>query len=189
MPTPVGHAIAGLTIAWLADARRRPGADLSRAPGPRTPRRRFAGRTAVLTAASMLWAAAPDLDILAGTHRTATHSIAGAVVAGVAAGAIAPAFAIPALPAATVCGLAWGSHVMLDWLGKDSSPPQGIMMLWPISEQYYESGADVFSEVSRRYWKPDEFIVGNLGSVAREVLILGPVLLLAWYLRRRSTQG
>jgi hypothetical protein len=45
----------------------------------------------------------------------------------------------------------------------------------------------VFGEVSRRYWKPEEFIVGNFEVVGRELLILIPVAVVAWFLSQRRT--
>src|SRR5262249_40103231 len=72
---------------------------------------------------------------------------------------------------------AWSSHILLDWLGNDTSPPIGIMALWPFSDGYYQSSLLLFDAISRRYWLPQEFIWGNLRAVAKEVLILGPI---AW---------
>ena len=71
---------------------------------------------------------------------------------------------------------------MLDWLGKDTAPPFGLPALWPFSSRYYISGADLFMEISRRYWKPDEFIIGNLKAGGWELLVLGPIAALAWYM-------
>ena len=65
MPTPVGHALGGLTAAFLINA--------------------FARRPALtvgLLAASAAVAVSPDLDILVGSHRTYTHSVGAVVVVG-----------------------------------------------------------------------------------------------------------
>ena len=111
----------------------------------------------------------------------------GAVaVAAVAGGATARALGTRAFASGLACGLAVASHVLLDWLGRDSNTPRGVMALWPVSSAYFYSGIDLFAEVSRRYWKPDEFIFKNAASVAREILILGPVAAAAFWLRRRS---
>ena len=83
---------------------------------------------------------------------------------------------------------AYLSHLLLDWLGKDSSNPPGLMALWPFSSRFYISGVDLFGEVSRRYWKPAEFIGGNFQVVGRELLILIPVAAVAWFLRSRRTR-
>jgi len=168
MPTPVGHAVGGLATAWFAQS-------LS----PRTP------RTATLGIACALAATVPDLDILFGMHRTGTHSIAAALIAAAVAWLTVRRRTGFALVVALTIGSAYASHALLDWLGKDSSMPPGLMVLWPFSTRFYISGVDLFGEVSRRYWKPDEFIVGNLLAVAREMLILGPVALVAWMLRSK----
>ena len=74
---------------------------------------------------------------------------------------------------------AWSSHILLDWLGSDTSPPIGIMALWPFTDGFYQSSAFLFDAISRRYWLPQQFIWGNLRAVVKEVLILGPVAWLA----------
>jgi hypothetical protein len=138
----------------------------------------------VLTCAAL--ALAPDLDILFSSHRTGMHSV-GALGLVLAAAAMAARWrGWPVLATTMACGIAFGSHLFLDWLGHDAAPPIGLLVLWPFSETYYISGADVFADVSRRYWKPEEFILKNAQAVARELLILGPIALLAWWARRRS---
>lgn len=163
MPTPVGHVIGGLAASFLVFA-----------AAPRNPRL-TPGVLGAAAAAALL----PDFDLLAGSHRTYTHSIgAVAVVSLIAvalqwrrAGAVGSGLAI---------GAAYASHLVLDWFGKDSSDPPGQMLLWPFSSNYYLSGLDFFREVSRRYWRPEEFVVGNLVAVGAEVLMLLPVLIVAW---------
>ena len=88
----------------------------------------------------------------------------------------------------TACAsaIAYASHTLLDWLGTDSSPPIGIMALWPFSRGYYESSWHVFLAISRRYWLP-EFWTFNLYALARELLILVPIALVLRLVRRRST--
>jgi membrane-bound metal-dependent hydrolase YbcI (DUF457 family) len=128
--------------------------------------------------------AAPDLDFLWGRHNQETHSLGAAIAAGLAvlAWKRQPRLAI-------AVALAWSSHVLFDWLGSDTTPPLGVTALWPLSSDYYFSGAFFFEAISRRYWL-DNFISHNLWAVAREVLILGPVFAavtaLRWRARRRS---
>jgi hypothetical protein len=132
----------------------------------------------------------PDIDILLGSHRTYMHSIAAAAVAGIIAWLIVRRRTPRAVAVALTIAAAYASHPLLDWLGKDSSSPPGLTALWPFSSRFYISGVDLFAEVSRRYWKPDEFIVGNIQAVGRELLILIPVAALAWFLRsRRATDA
>lgn len=130
-------------------------------------------------------AAAPDLDLLVGSHSTYTHSVGAVVVAFVATlivggGRLRTALAVAA---------AWGSHLLLDWLGSDTSPPIGIMALWPLTTEHYQSSLHVFEAISRRYWMGSVFVVQNVRAVAREIAILGPIaaLAFAWSSWRRSS--
>jgi membrane-bound metal-dependent hydrolase YbcI (DUF457 family) len=175
VPTPIGHALAGLTVAWAANARE---------PAPR---RTSAARWT--TTACVVAAIVADADIFFGTHRTWTHSLAAAIGFGMLAGLVAHLARRPVARTIALCTLAYVSHVALDWLGRDSLTPRGVMAFWPLTHTYYIAGVDLFSEVSRRYWKPDEFIVGNLWSVAREVAVLGPPALAAWWWRRRRVRA
>jgi inner membrane protein len=124
-------------------------------------------------------AVAPDLDLLVGTHRGASHSVGAALIAGAAAWIVlrSPRWAAAA-------ALAWGSHVLLDWLSNDTRPPIGIRALWPVSREYYKSAIEIFPPVSRRYWEA-RFWVYNLRAVAAELILLGPVAaVVAWRARR-----
>ncbi len=170
MPTPVGHAIGGLAAAWFAGPS-------GRKPAWRSP-------LAALCAAAAVF---PDVDILFGSHRTYTHSFAAVVAAGVITWLVVRHAPLASRIALTVAA-AYASHLLLDWLGRDSSTPPGLMALWPFSTHFYISVANLFGEVSRRYWKPDEFIVGNFLAVGRELLILGPIAAIAYFVasRRRS---
>ena len=133
-----------------------------------------------------LAAVLPDFDLLFDSHRTYSHSIGAAVIA-----ALVTMVFLRKRPDAVVSGFAisaaYASHFVLDWFGKDSSSPPGLMLLWPFSSNYHLSGLDFFREVSRRYWRPEEFIVGNLVAVGCEVMILLPLLLVAWVLWSGST--
>jgi membrane-bound metal-dependent hydrolase YbcI (DUF457 family) len=169
MPTPVGHALGGLAAAWFAES-------ISRK----------SSRTIPLAVACAAIAMTPDLDIPLGIHRTYTHSVAAVAAVGLLSWLVLRGRTTMAARFAVIIAAAYGSHLLLDWLGKDTSNPPGLMALWPFSSRFYISGFDVFGQVSRRYWKPDEFIVGNLKTLARELAILGPVTALAWFLRSRN---
>ena len=86
---------------------------------------------------------------------------------------------------AAAVGLAVLSHVLLDWLGKDSSTPRGLMALWPWTPAYYISDLNLFNAVDRRYWL-EGFWRRNAIAVAKEVAILLPAVILAtrWSARR-----
>lgn len=126
-----------------------------------------------------LAALAPDLDLLTGSHRGPTHGLGSACVVGLVAYLATRRGAFAAATAA-----AYGSHILLDWLGSDTTPPIGVMALWPFSRDYYSASVQVFLAISRRYWLPD-FWIRNLRAVAREVLIMLPIAVAAAYLRRR----
>ena len=181
MPSPAGHLVAGVAIAWAAESLR-PLRPRSQEDGSRVG---SAPAITPLVLACAALALAPDLDILMASHRTYTHSVAAAAVAAFAGGTVARARGAPGVATGLTCGLVVGSHILLDWLGRDSSTPRGLMALWPVSTAYFYSGIDLFADISRRYWKPEEFVLKNAASVARELLILAPAAALAWWARRR----
>ena len=170
MPSPVGHALGGLAAGWLTAGA------LSRNPpaGRRVARSMPDVRRAALF---MALGTAPDLDLLAGSHSTYTHSIGAVLIVGLAALALTRQ---PLLSAA--CAAAWGSHVLFDWLGADSSLPLGIMALWPFTTDFYQSPITIFMAISRRYWRPG-FYAHNTTAVARELLILVPIVWIVWRTR------
>jgi len=172
MPTPVGHAIGGLAAAFLTNA-------LSRHPRLTLP---------VLLSGAAL-AMTPDLDILVGSHRTYTHSIGAVAAVGIVAWLMLRTRAGDAVSLAMAIAAAYGSHVLLDLMGKDTSSPPGLTALWPFSSVYYMSGWDVFGEVSRRYWLPREFVFGNLMALGGELVVLLPALIIAWAYWSKRTLG
>jgi hypothetical protein len=176
MPSPVGHAVAGIASAWLVAG---------------VPERRQALRESLLFGALAM---VPDIDLLFGAHSGPTHSFGATVL--VATAALLVQHRIRWLPAAAdlrsavfvlACGAAYGSHVLLDWLATDSRPPIGIMALWPISRQHYESDWHVFMAISRRYHQGWTFIRHNVLALAWEMILLLPALLLVMTFRHRRT--
>jgi len=169
MPSPVGHAIGGLVAAFVVDS-------FGRRPALRLP----------LLAASAALAVAPDLDILAGSHRTYSHSIGAVAIVGLVCWlALRRRSSGPTAAAAMTA--AYASHLPLDWLSKDTSQPSGLTVLWPLTRKYYTSGWEVFGEISRRYWLPDEFILTNIKAAAWEFALMGPCLFLAWVYWSKKT--
>src|ERR671912_869715 len=155
MPSPIGHALGGMAVGALISGR----------PGWR------------LVAACAVAGTLPDLDfILPLPHRGPTHSLGASVM--VFAGAVTILSLRPEhgakLRTATALALAFASHVLLDWLGADSSTPRGVLAFWPVSNVFYVSGLDVFNAVDRRYWIPG-FWMRNFLALLRELIILGPI--------------
>jgi membrane-bound metal-dependent hydrolase YbcI (DUF457 family) len=168
MPSPVGHALGGIAAGW-------------RLMPPQ------ARRSAAFLAAIAI---APDLDLLVATHRGASHSVGAALLAGVVTAIAWAAFARAPLRqyaprVGTAVALAWGSHVLLDWLSNDTRPPIGIMALWPFTHDSYKASIEIFPPVSRRYWE-SRFWLYNLRAVAAELLFLGPLTWLVLSRRRRA---
>ncbi len=162
MPTPLGHALAGLAVAGIGRHSRLP------------------GRDAALLA---VCACAPDLDLVlrlfdgVNHHRGATHSLAAAALAGLAA------FLLRRLgvsvPSPGLVSAAWASHVVLDYLGLDTSPPAGEMALWPFSTAFFVSPVSLFYDIPRSF--TPAAIQHNLLAVALEVIVLGPVAWSCWW--------
>jgi membrane-bound metal-dependent hydrolase YbcI (DUF457 family) len=171
MPSPVGHAIAGL-IVHLATARERE-------------ERLDLGRAIAAVAAAV----APDLDLLLrlvdgrNHHQGATHSLLSAILAGVAVAAwrMAGPRTQPARWG-TMIGLAWGSHLLLDYLGRDTSPPIGIPVLWPAAMRFHCPWS-LFLDVGRTLkW---ETVLHNAAALGWEVVVLLPILGLTFGWRSR----
>jgi inner membrane protein len=187
MPSPVGHALAGVAAAWLIGSRLPPGWRPSfPLPFPRRSAASVARSTrkaeiALFSAAAIV----PDLDLLFGTHSTYTHSVGAVILVFVLTVLIAGA---RQWHVALGMASAWGSHLLLDWLGNDTSAPIGIMALWPFDAGYYQSPFSIFDAISRRYWLPEQFIVGNLKAAIKEVMLLGPIFAVALWLRRKSSR-
>jgi hypothetical protein len=122
----------------------------------------------------------PDVDFLWGRHNMETHSLGAAVLAGLVALAWTRGRGVRL---AVLVAAAWASHVLFDWLGSDTTPPIGVMALWPLSGDYYFAYAYWFEAISRRMYLPN-FWSHNLYAVARELVMLAPLAALAAWWRR-----
>lgn len=131
MPSPVGHALAAAALAWTVEA-------VWRSPV------RVSARWSLALACAAL-AVCPDLDLLyPPIHRTITHSLVAAALAGVMAWLLVRRTTRDAWRVAVVCALAYGSHMLLDWMGGDTKLPAGIQLLWPFSDHWFISSWGVF---------------------------------------------
>lgn len=168
MPSPLGHGLAALAAGWAV-------------AGIATEPRSRIRQVAILVAIGLT----PDLDLLIGRHSMESHSIGAAVlVASLAAWQRWPV-ASSRLVIWVAVALAWCSHPILDALGSDTSAPLGVMGLWPFSSAHLHTGWDVFGPISRRYWL-DNFWTINLWSIARELVVLAPILIATrWITKRR----
>ena len=174
MPTPAGHLLAGVAIAFAADQRQ----ELSR-------------RWRRIAVACALLAAAPDLDLLyPGGHRMMTHSLfaVGVVFLGSAATSRGLAGRVD-WQMALACTLAYGSHLLTDYLGVDYGPHAGLQLLWPWSGEWFISDWALFRGTERHHPLSSFAIITNLRALAQEALVIGPLFLLAWLRRRRLAQA
>jgi membrane-bound metal-dependent hydrolase YbcI (DUF457 family) len=176
MPSPLGHALAGIGTGLLAGGPVPP-ASSGRA-GPAWLDR--PGGRALLFAVA---ACAPDLDLLLGTHNGASHSVGAALLAGLAVWAWTRR---PRLALAVAA--AWGSHVLLDWFNHDDSPPLGVMALWPFSGEHFMSPWPILPPISRRYWLPG-FWSHTLRVALLELVLFGTFAAVMWWRRTRRMLG
>lgn len=111
--------------------------EILRPPGPHRP---------LLLAGAVVLANAPDLDFLPGLmlgqpfqfHRGITHTFLAVAVLAAFAALIAPRLPRPAPWGGWVVfvAVAYGSHLLVDLVSMDTTPPEGTQMLWPFSDVY-----------------------------------------------------
>ena len=172
MPTPIGHSLAGLTV------------QLASGKGPA--RHQITSALLVVIVASL-----PDLDFIPGYlsneprafHWGPTHSLFAAVVVGCAFGCFARYQRRSFTPVFLLMTAVYASHLLLDCLLGPGAPSIGLQVFWPFNTDRWMLPWAVFRMA------PDTMDsmgpVGTLFSweilpvVGRELLILGPALLLA----------
>jgi LexA-binding, inner membrane-associated putative hydrolase len=189
MPSPLGHALGGLAAGWLIAGRPTRRASSS-SPGASPPARLRDRVARVLRDPTLLQSVAwfgalgmlADLDFLIGRHSHHTHSVAAVALVGLA---VLSLVGWRSWAVALAAAAAYSTHLLFDWMGHDTSPPIGILALWPVSDQFYQSSLHVFDAISRRYWLAG-FWSHNLRAVAWELLVLVPVVALVARFRTRA---
>ena len=150
-----------------------------------------------LPVACAVCAALPDIDLLyMPTHRTATHSVPVAILVTIVAVAVTgwvnpvrewcasrSGSGSQTLVVGLAFGLAWSSHILLDWLGADANPPLGVQAFWPFSDRWFFSGLDIFPGTQRRNPLSMAAMLINLRAALQEALIMGGVLIAVVLLR------
>ena len=149
----------------------------------------------------MVAANLPDLDYLPGLlvgrpnvfHHGPTHSVAAAVLVGLAAGVYLHLF--NAKPFWRMAGLfagAYASHLVLDYFTVDTSAPFGEMLFWPFSKAYFMSPVTVFRDIHKggtnAAFFANVFQLHNLITGLSELAVWTPVVFLARWVRRRGSK-
>jgi len=172
--TPIGHGLAGYAV-YLS------------------------GRTVKLPRSTfwlcILMSIAPDLDFIPGIlqgqpnlyHQGVSHSLGAAVVASFAA-AILVSRGSSFRRQWILFGLAYGTHLVLDFLAPDGRPPYGQPLLSPITAEYYYAPPALQILWGVRHAKAtsaatSDWISGilhlhNLAAIGIEVLMTLPLVLL-----------
>ena len=143
---------------------------------------RRAGGALTLTCAGL--AAAPDLDLILHTHRTGTHSITAVILVTIVAAAMTDK--VNRWRIALMCGAAYATHLLLDWMAIDRYPPSGIQLLWPFSSSWFISGIDLFPQTQRQQIFTNAGIRTNLMAFAWETMLLVPMLAVLWRVREKT---
>ncbi len=180
MPSTVGHALAGVAAGYLVGGA---GFRDTNQP-PAAPVRSIQILTDGRFLAFGALGALPDVDLFFGVHSAYTHSIGATVLAGLLTAMVGPQ---KSLRFAFAAAAAYGSHVLLDWLGSDTVAPLGVMALWPIDTEFYLSDRRWFTSVCREYWLLS-CVWHNVVGVMQEVVILGPLAVGSVLRARRSRE-
>jgi len=185
MPSPLGHALAGVAAAWTADLM--PGRRAWRTAPSTASWYQRAGDGLTLLCAVL--AASPDLDLLFDHHRTITHSIGAVILVALVAAVMAAHRSRPISRVTFMCAGAYLTHLLLDWMATDTFRPEGIQALWPFSQSWYISGWDLFRQTARHHPMAAEQFMQNAKALVREIAILGPIALGVWLVRVKALAG
>lgn len=176
MPSPVGHSLMGFIIYRAA----------------------VGSTTSVdwrLLSGCLFAANAADLDFLAGLlvgegakfHHGPSHSISFGLLFGV----VSSLFLSRRLYAFLLSSGLYLSHVVLDYLVQDPSPPLGVPLFWPFSNDYYMASFAFFPRFDYAVTTFPEFLTAtftlhNLVTMSTEILFLLPVLFLVSFWKRSA---
>jgi len=186
MPSPIGHALAGVAIAWTMTPRAETSESLHHTASTATVGNgRDDGPWQPLTWLCAALAALPDADLLTPwPHRTVTHSIGAVVMIFIIATLVTRWVTVrQGARIVLACTVAYASHLLLDWLAIDDHWPYGLQILWPLSDRWFISRWDIFLQTARPHVFSAAAMAVNLRAATREVLILGPILGLVWIAR------
>lgn len=134
-----------------------------------------------LLATALVLSNAPDFDFLPGLavgqpgafHRGVTHTLAGIVAVAIVA-ALVGGWRRPLDRGASwwagFAALAYGGHLLVDFLTVDAVAPYGARFLWPLSSHFHHAGMALFGEI----------VIDASGRLAFVRSLLTPVALAVW---------
>lgn len=142
----------------------------------------------------------PDVDVVPGLllygnptlfHHQAAHSLAAGGLIALLTIMVARWLNLEARRWGFWAGSVYESHVVLDLLVDDSTPPRGEQLLWPFSSDYVIAPITPLPRFD--YFDPIEGILRSLFSshnflaITQEILLLSPIACVAWYWAHRTT--
>jgi inner membrane protein len=184
--TPIGHALVGFAVYETVSG-----------PGDRGAGRR---RTWLLALLVMVFAVGPDFDFVPGIlqgkpalyHQGLSHSLSFALVLSAIGATLFGRIGRNYGSVFLLFALAYTSHLVVDLFGPDGRIPYGIPLFWPLSSEYFQSPVTVFmvvrhaavTDAGTAAWIRGVFSWHNVWAVGLEVLLLGPLALVAHRLSR-----
>ena len=182
MPSPVGHALIGLTVANLVLKHK-----LYRS---------------VLWLVFVLFAAnAADLDFLPGWylgdinryHHGISHSVGMAFIFACGCAIFSRLITVQSRLVFTVALVMYLSHLLGDYFGVDVVEPFGAPFLWPLSQDYYLAPAALFPAIEHGGLGEESmtvfdkiFSIKNLMAICVETIIIIPLWVITLWISRRS---
>ena len=181
MPSPVAHSLIGLAIAIAA-----------------MPRQWVPGISSLLrdhygwVVAAVVLSNFPDIDYLPGIlsgdlnvlHHGYTHSIGWIALSSTAIALLTSSLGAAGLGRTfLLVFILQGSHLALDMATHDGRAPFGIMVGWPIDDNYRQWPLLLFDRISKSNWS-DFVNPVNMMAVMKECIICIPVLFIVWWWKK-----
>jgi membrane-bound metal-dependent hydrolase YbcI (DUF457 family) len=181
MASPIGHSLAGIALGRAFD--------------------RSSGRgDKSLIIGCVALALAPDLDFLPGIlqgqpvayHQGPSHSLFVGLALSLGATLLIRPDRRQLLSTWLLLFAAFASHLAIDSVGPDGRPPIGMPLLWPLSDSTWLAPVTLLPGVHHyvpgtegvREWLAMVFGWINVRAILVELLLMGPLLILAEGFRR-----
>jgi membrane-bound metal-dependent hydrolase YbcI (DUF457 family) len=180
MPSPVGHTLAAYAAMLVLDA------------GLITSRYKMN----LAIGAAFIFGTLADADFVVAQfttipylrHHYFSHSIPFAAALTLLIWALLKLFRFQnAKKISIVLGVAYGTHLLLDYLAEDGSKPYGIPLLWPFSHHHFIAPVNIFFSIHRGELGAI-FSLHNLAAILIEIAVMAPVAALAFLIVRRKNE-